>query len=54
MDYGEGTAATIGGVTTTNNERREQRGGGESRGGPLGRLAARCAIALRATSASAT
>ncbi len=33
MDYGEGTAATIGGVTATNNERREQCGG-ESRGGP--------------------
>ena len=33
MDYGEGTAATIGGVTTTNNEGREQCAG-ESRGGP--------------------
>ena len=33
MDYGEGTAATIGGVTATNNERREQCGG-ESGGGP--------------------
>ena len=35
MDYGEGTAATIGGVTTTNNDDGEQCAG-ESRGGPPG------------------